>query len=381
MFSRVQRIRCASLCAVLLCAGAATAIPFQNGSFETPVLGGSSAYGLGNSSSYLPGWASTTTDNSRGYTQNYLYSSGYAALPVSQGNQAILFNGDGYVTTTLSQTFDTNPGIIYGVIFDLARQPGSTGTPPTIVVQTTGGPALTYTASSTSFVPQGYYFTAPGSSATLTFSQSSGPDLSPMVDNVALQPAVFGAFRNGGFENPVIPTGSQYGLGNSTFLDGWVSTTSNTNPGTPWYQNYLYNPGFDKVAGGNQAVMLNGDGIATTTLSQTFATVPGAEYLVTFALAHQGGATNNPATILLQATGNPAVIYPADSVSFVLKTYSFFAVAPVTTLSFTQSTGPMDYSPELDNVRVEFLPEPASLTLLALGLGALSRRRRAGRRS
>jgi hypothetical protein len=127
--------------------------------------------------------------------------------------------------------------------------------------------------------------------------------------------------------------------------------------------------------------MLNGDGIATTTLSQTFATVPGAEYLVTFALAHQGGATNNPATILLQATGNPAVIYPADSVSFVLKTYSFFAVAPVTTLSFTQSTGPMDYSPELDNVRVEFLPEPASLTLLALGLGALSRRRRAGRRS
>ena len=90
MLRCARRAAWVSLFAGLLCAGQARAVPFQNGSFETPPLGASSAYGLGNSSSYLPGWASTTTDNSRGYTQNYLYSSGYAALPVSQGNQAIL---------------------------------------------------------------------------------------------------------------------------------------------------------------------------------------------------------------------------------------------------------------------------------------------------
>ena len=379
MHREVPRLLVAGLMVLLAWPGAAQAVPFQNGGFETPAIADATAYGLGNSN-YAAPWVSTTSDNSRGYTQNYLFADNYAGFHPSEGRQAILLNSDGYVTVTLSQTFDTVPGTIYAAAFDLGREPGSVTTPPTVVVQAAGGTALTYSATTAAFIRQTYAFVATGNISTLTFTQSSGPGLSPILDNVAVQPAAFGPFQNGGFEDPIFPSGIQYGLGTSAYLTGWVSTTNNTSPGNWWLQNYLYNPGFDKVAEGNQAVMLNGDGQATTTLSQTFATVGGTEYLVTFDLGHQGADTGNPATIVVEATGNSPVTYAADSVSFVVRSYSFTAAGPVTTLTFSQSTGPADYSPELDNVIVQSLapiPEPATLTLLALGAcGLLARRRR-----
>ncbi len=281
----------------------------------------------------------------------------------------------------LAQTFDTVTSALYRLTFALGREPGGASPEPTLNLAATGNAAGAFVTAGAAFSSRSYDFVAAGPLTTLTFSQSSPPGASPIVDTLVLQQAVAQPFQNGSFEVPVIPSGSQYGLGNSNFLAGWTSTTTNTN--ISWTQNYLYNPGFDKVSDGAQAVMMNGDGLATTTLSQIFQTVPGGSYTVFFDLGHQGASTGSRPSVWVEVTGSPALQFLVDpEPGFSTRGYSFTALGTAAILTFTQSDGPMDYSPELDNVVLRYegggaaIPEPATMGLLAAGLCALARRRR-----
>jgi len=164
-------------------------------------------------------------------------------------------------------------------------------------------------------------------------------------------------FQNGSFENPPVPAPPYYALGNSNFLTGWTSTTSGFPQ--PWTQNYLYDRSFDKVTSGNQAVLFNSDGIGgvTTTLFQTFDTLAGRPYFVTFDLGRENGGTGTYPPISLQASGNAPVTYTAVLERMVRQTYAFTAAGSSTTLTFAQTGGP-GLSPELDNVVVKEVTGP-----------------------
>ncbi len=380
-----------------LLAGMAPAAPFSNGDFETPALSSPGAGQLLDNSSFAAPWVATS--NQTDYRQVHLYRQTYYGSVASQGSQAVLFNSDGAATVTLSQTFDTILGQTYAVSFDLAREVGATATYPLLTLTATGNPAATYMgyweANQAPFAPQGYKFTATGASTTLTFSQSTGPGSSPTVDNVVITPATPAALINGSFESPAIPTAGRSGntyhqvhLGPNGYIPGWVTTSSNFSQGLWYTTNFLMDTGFNdsglyKASDGNQYIMFNGDGQSTTTLAQTFATVTGADYLVTFDLARQPGA-GTPATINLQATGGPLGLFTATqpvTVGYLLQNYNFTATGPLTTLTFTQSSGPDSVSPVVDNVTVtqltmlQAIPEPASVTLLLLGIGGIWARR------
>lgn len=135
-------------------------------------------------------------------------------------------------------------------------------------------------------------------------------------------------------------------------------------------------------------MLFNGDSLATTTLSQTFDTITGAQYQVGFELTAQSlninddGSTYVPAHLLVQASGagNIQQSYlatgtPNGNGVFPVFTYfyPFTAQSAETTLTFTQSDGGT-ISPILDDVQV---PEPASVCFIIFaGAGAMLRRRR-----
>jgi len=116
-----------SLIALLCTFGArvpAYASPFQNGSFETPVLAGFDFTLI------PPGWTKFDTscgsDNCSG---NGLFLENYGALALPAltggGSQAFGFGGNGNFGSTLRQTFDTIAGHPYQVSFYYVIQQGT----------------------------------------------------------------------------------------------------------------------------------------------------------------------------------------------------------------------------------------------------------------
>ncbi|MCC6715767.1 MAG: choice-of-anchor C family protein [Gammaproteobacteria bacterium] len=82
-----------------------------NGSFETPIVGGSPFVTLNSGSLALPNWAILgSIDHIGSYWQ------------ASDGNQSIDLNGYGLVGT-ISQSFATTPGQLYELTFDMAGNP------------------------------------------------------------------------------------------------------------------------------------------------------------------------------------------------------------------------------------------------------------------
>ncbi|WP_077034098.1 PEP-CTERM sorting domain-containing protein [Pelomonas sp. KK5] len=168
---------------------------------------------------------------------------------------------------------------------------------------------------------------------------------------VALPASAAELVSNGGFE-----AGS---------LTGWSgSVLSNPYSG-------VYCAGAGSAPEGSCEAFLGTDG-ASDTLSQVLSTVAGQSYTISFAFQGDGSTPSS----LSVSFGGQSVYEAISPASTALQTLSFTASAAgaSTPLVFTFRNDPGYFI--VDAVSVTAVPEPASMTLAALGLVGLAARRR-----
>jgi hypothetical protein len=174
---------------------------------------------------------------------------------------------------------------------------------------------------------------------------------------------------NGGFEDPVV---------NSTCcntvppdaLPGWTATP-NVNVVVGTFSSTGGNLAFE----GNQYLDLVGQG-GTGSISQTFATVAGETYNLSFVYSHNlfnPDVTSASADFsvdgllgtISHSSGSTANL---DWQPFV---GSFTATGSLATLTFTNLTGGVNEGILLDAVSVQGVPEPSTWAMMLLGFGAV----------
>jgi choice-of-anchor C domain-containing protein len=170
---------------------------------------------------------------------------------------------------------------------------------------------------------------------------------------LAITPAIF-AQSNGSFEqgtNPG-PFSTQVNPGNTNIVGWSVDFGSVDYIGTFW-----------KASQGTRSVDLNGNQAGQ--ISQTFATVPGTVYQVTFDLSGNPDGGCSLKMLAVSATGAGAQTYTYDTcasgntradMKWATYTYTFEATSDSTTLSFTSLIAGL-YGPALDNVRVQTITQ------------------------
>jgi choice-of-anchor C domain-containing protein len=176
-------------------------------------------------------------------------------------------------------------------------------------------------------------------------------------------------FTNGSFEQGPHSGGWYDTLyAGSTAITGWtVGGHSVDWIGTYW-----------QAADGNRSIDLNGLGPGW--ISQTFDTVSGQEYTVSFAMAGNPDGLNDVKVQLAFAGADWGMFWfnAADNthanMGWETKSFSFVALDSQTTLTFASAT-PGFYGPALDNVSVtpadSIHPTPEPASAVAMGVGGL----------
>lgn len=184
---------------------------------------------------------------------------------------------------------------------------------------------------------------------------------------------VNGSFENGSFVGPDF---TRVSAGENT-ITGWTVGGN----AVDWHDS----TSFTSPQDGNFLVDLNLDGNGlpsdTGTLSQSFSTIAGNQYQLTFYLA---GTDNfsNPRQVTVDIAGInqtfSATTSPNTALVWEEQTLLFEATSSSTTLTFSSPDSTGFWGPLLDNVSVQSTPEPSSvMALLGIGgLGLLSRRKK-----
>ncbi|MCX5208636.1 choice-of-anchor C family protein [Kitasatospora sp. NBC_00240] len=155
-------------------------------------------------------------------------------------------------------------------------------------------------------------------------------------------------FDDGSFETPKAPANAFTGLTAGQAIGPWQVTAGSVD---------LIGAGFWQAAEGDQSLDLNGSGSGT--VAQSFTTVPGATYSVTYALAGnpEGGVALRTGRALIDGQNFQDFTFDITgrtrtAMGYVGHQFSFVAQGASTTLSFT-STVAGAYGPVIDNVQVK----------------------------
>lgn len=201
-------------------------------------------------------------------------------------------------------------------------------------------------------------------------------------------PLCASTFTNGSFET------NTCGLGGSSFsgtfttlpagdtcITGWTVVDGTTNPGTGTidYINTHW-----QAASGAYSIDLDGD--TPGGVSQTFDTVTGEMYIVTFDLSGNPdnffGTNDNPVkTLLVSGPGGAMQTYTYNvategntqtNMKYVPELFSFTATGTSSTLRFQSENVPSSTDgPVIDAVSVRVIPEPGPWLLTGAGLATL----------
>lgn len=170
-------------------------------------------------------------------------------------------------------------------------------------------------------------------------------------------------FINGNFETGPTPGTFTTLAAGSNVITGWTVGGGGIDyVGTYW-----------NAQSGSRSIDLSG--MAPGSISQSFDTIAGMSYAVTFFLGGNGDGGLVPKTATVSATGGAATNYtvlasPTPTMNYTAFTYNFMAIGAMTTLTFASATG-NPFGPVLDNVAVTAVPEPMTWTLMTLGFGML----------
>jgi choice-of-anchor C domain-containing protein len=205
---------------------------------------------------------------------------------------------------------------------------------------------------------------------------------------VALVGAAHGApFQNGSFENGSVPnTCNVYNLPvGDTTITGWTVNQGNIDwegpPPCGW-----------TASNGNNSIDLLGSGFSIGGIEQTFDTIPGQTYQVSFDLAgnYGGPPTVKPLTVTVAGVTQSYTFdttgKSGGNMGWTTKTFTFVANSSSSTLSFVCNVGFVtNAGAAIDNVRVDpavasgipldWAQWVAALLVLIAGVAILHRRR------
>ena len=365
-------------------AGTAFAAPFQNGSFE---IGASSTCGAGDNllagSTAIPGWTVSVGSIDWASSCNWASQDGTHSLDLIGGGASAVSSGG------VRQTFDTVPGGTYQVSFYLAANPSTLFGPvvkPLTVTVADGTTSNTITTQSYTFDRSGhdgssaanmgwaqrtFTFVATGSTSTINFVSDISPATSfagAALDNVSITLINAPPFQNGSFE---IGASSTCGAGDnllagSTAIPGWRVSVGSID----WASscNWASQDGthsLDLIGGGASAVSSGG-------VQQTFGTIPGTSYQVSFYLAANPstlfGPVVKPLTVTV-ADGTTSNTITTQSYTFdrsghdgssaanmgwAQRTFTFVATGSTSTINFVSDISPATSfaGAALDNVSI-----------------------------
>jgi hypothetical protein len=172
-------------------------------------------------------------------------------------------------------------------------------------------------------------------------------------------------------------------------LNGWtITTTADGNVAAMTAAEYAAccaTTGSEPAYSGNHFAAYDGGNVTgSATLSQTFGTVAGQTYALSFDLGAFGGGTNTVDVTVQGVTQSFTVnANNNNDTTFHPETISFTGLGGAQTVSFGVTTTADNTDALLDNVALagpNLVPEPATWALLVLGFGgagAALRRRRA----
>ena len=164
---------------------------------------------------------------------------------------------------------------------------------------------------------------------------------------------------NGGFETPPVASGS-YAYRNAAELTDWTVTSA--------FRGVVqFNSGYKPVDGGVLSVQIESGAIGASpgdSMSQSFATLPGASYRLSFDLS----AYDASGALLGVSVGDLSTTLNGLSSSYVPYAFDFLASGAISTLTF-QNLGSYGVSyPHLDNVSISAVPD-SGMTAVLMGVG------------